>query len=93
MAKHFVVGNLPRTMGDDDLEALVTPYGTVNNVQIIRDRSSGSTKGFGFIEMTDEKAGKQAVHAIHGLRVRGRLLKVQVLDSVELGGGTVIDNG
>jgi hypothetical protein len=56
MGKKLYVGNLSYETTDADLEAMFTPYGTVQSVQLIMDRDTGRSKGFGFVEMGSDEA-------------------------------------
>jgi len=57
MGKKLYVGNLPYSVGSSELEALLSQYGTVISAEVISDRTTGQSKGFGFVEMeSDEEA-------------------------------------
>ncbi len=76
MSKKLYVGNLTYNVNESDLEALFTAFGTVQSAQIIVDRDTNRSKGFGFVEMDTED---QAQAAIQGLNTRehdGRNLTV-----------------
>jgi RNA recognition motif-containing protein len=76
LSKKLYVGNLTYNVNESDLEALFTPFGTVQSAQIIVDRDTNRSKGFGFVEMDTEA---QAQAAIQGLNARdhdGRNLTV-----------------
>ena len=76
MSKKLYVGNLTYNVNESDLEALFTPFGTVQSAQIIDDRDTNRSKGFGFVEMDTDA---QAQAAIQGLNTRehdGRNLTV-----------------
>ena len=72
------VGNLPYTATDADLQSLFGAYGTVLSVQIIMDKYSGRSKGFGFVEMEDDTAAQAAIEKINGADNGGRTLVVSV---------------
>jgi RNA recognition motif-containing protein len=59
------VGNLSYRTTEEDVEQLFADFGEVKSVQIIKDRMSGRSKGFGFVEMEDEAEAKEAIEALH----------------------------
>ena len=69
------VGNLSYSVNDNSLRALFEAYGTVESARVITDRDSGSSKGFGFVEMAQGDAEK-AMGALNGRDMDGRALKV-----------------
>ena len=73
---NIYVGNLSYRMGDSDLEALFAKFGEVKSAKIIMDRETGRSKGFGFVEMTTEIAGNEAIEALNGSDSEGRSLRV-----------------
>jgi RNA recognition motif-containing protein len=70
------VGNLPYSMTDADLEQLFSQHGTVQSVQIIIDRDTGRSKGFGFVEMGSGDEAQAAIQALHDKEIGGRKLTV-----------------
>ena len=66
------VGGLAYTVTEQELEALFTEHGKVNSAVIIKDRDSGQSKGFGFVEMADDNEAKAAMAALNGKEVSGR---------------------
>jgi RNA recognition motif-containing protein len=70
------VSNLSFDVRDEDLKAFFTPYGEVTSARIINDRMTGKSRGFGFVEMSDEKAAKKAMTELNAAAVDGRTLKV-----------------
>jgi RNA recognition motif-containing protein len=72
------VGNLPYTMSEDDLREMFGQYGQVTQVTLITDKMSGRSKGFGFVEFSDEAAATAAAEATNGQDVNGRALMVNV---------------
>ena len=76
MAKKLYVGNLTYGMTDSDLQNLFTPHGTVHSAQVIMDRDTGRSKGFGFVEMDSGEAAQAAITALNGQDVNGRALTV-----------------
>lgn len=73
---NIYVGNLSWNMTDDDLQNLFTEYGTVSSAKILKDKVSGRSKGFGFVEMEDEEAAKSAIANLNDIEVSGRKLVV-----------------
>lgn len=76
MSKKLYVGNLGYNVSKNDLEQMFASYGTVNSAQVITDRDSGSSKGFGFVEMGSDKEAQAAIAGLNGKSVDGRNLTV-----------------
>ena len=76
MGKKLYVGNLTYNVNESDLEALFTPFGTVQSAQIIVDRDSNRSKGFGFVEMSTNEESQAAIQALNGTEMGGRPLTV-----------------
>ena len=76
MAKKIYVGNLPWSTTDDDLSSLFGPHGTVLSAAVITDKSTGRSRGFGFVEMEDAAAADAAIEALNGQDCGGRALTV-----------------
>lgn len=72
------VGNLPYTTTDAELEALFTPFGRVDRVQVVFDRESGRSRGFGFVEMPDQLEADAAIERLNGSDMGGRALAVNI---------------
>lgn len=70
------VGNLAYTLSEADLEEAFGAYGTVNSAAIIKDRDSGRSKGFGFVELEDDTQGKAAIEGLNGKEIGGRAVVV-----------------
>ncbi len=70
------VGNLPYTATEDELRELFAAHGEVATVNIIMDKFSGQSKGFGFVEMPDQAAAEAAIEALNESAVKGRNIKV-----------------
>jgi len=70
------VGNLAWSIDNQKLSELFSEFGTVTSANIIMDKYSGRSKGFGFVEMSDDDAAKKAITALNGKAVEGRELKV-----------------
>ena len=78
MEKRLFVGNLPYSAGEGDLESAFAEHGTVVSVVVIRDRESGRSRGFGFVEMETEEMAESAAGALDGFEMDGRRLRVNV---------------
>jgi RNA recognition motif-containing protein len=76
LSKKLYVGNLTYNVNESDLEALFTPFGTVLSAQIIVDRDTNRSKGFGFVEMDTDAQAKAAIQALHEREHDGRNLTV-----------------
>ena len=76
MGKRIYVGNLPWSMTSATLESLFSAHGTVNSAEVISDRETGRSRGFGFVEMDSDDACQQAIEALNGSEVDGRPLTV-----------------
>ncbi|THU31109.1 RNA-binding protein [Niastella caeni] len=73
---NIYVSNLSFTIQDEDLRNFFASYGEVTSAQIINDRETGSSRGFGFVEMSDETASKKAIAELDGTVVEGRTINV-----------------
>ena len=76
MEKRLFVGNLPYSVSDEDLESAFAAHGTVTGAVVIRDRETGRSRGFGFVEMENEEMAEAAVGAMDGFEIDGRRLRV-----------------
>lgn len=76
MAKKLYVGNLDYGVTDDQLAELFGQAGTVESATVITDRHSGRSKGFGFVEMADDKAAKKAIETYNEKEFQGRKMIV-----------------
>ncbi|MFL5341033.1 MAG: RNA recognition motif domain-containing protein [Gemmataceae bacterium] len=74
MMKNLYVGNLPFSTTEDDLKQEFSKHGTVTSTQIVKDRETGRSRGFGFVEMSD--GAEAAVTALNGAMFQGRTLTV-----------------
>ena len=74
MSKNLYVGNLSYQTTSDDLREMFAQYGTVTSAQVVMDRETGRSRGFGFVEMSD--GGEAAIEALNGSDVQGRTLTV-----------------
>lgn len=76
MGKKLYVGNLPYSVTSSDLEKLLGEHGTVQSVEVISDRATGQSKGFGFVEMASDQDATAAINALNGQDFNGRALTV-----------------
>lgn len=76
MGKKLYVGNLGYDVSDADLEQLFAAHGTVDSANVITDRSTGRSKGFGFVEMSSGADAQSAIAALDGKEHAGRTIKV-----------------
>jgi RNA recognition motif-containing protein len=72
------VGNLPYSVNDDSLRELFSSYGNVLSASIIFDRMSGRSKGFGFVELEDDKEAQKAISEMNEKEIDGRKIVVSV---------------
>jgi RNA recognition motif-containing protein len=87
MAKNIYVGNLTWDVTSDDLLALFQEHGNVGRAQIITDRETGRSRGFGFVEMEGDSEAQKAIDALNGTDFRGRPLTVNEAKPREDRGG------
>jgi RNA recognition motif-containing protein len=87
VGKKLYVGNLSWGVTDSQLQDMFTPFGTVVSAQIIMDRDTGRSKGFGFVEMGTDQEAQAAIAGMHGKQVEGRPLTVNEARPKEGGGG------
>jgi len=73
---NIYVSNLAYNATDDDLRQLFESYGEVDKINIITDRDTGQSRGFGFVEMPDSAAAKAAIQGLQGKELGGRTLTV-----------------
>ena len=73
---NIYIGNLPYSISEDELRDLFAAHGEVSSANIIMDRDSGRSKGFGFNEMPDKAQGEAAINAINQTDVQGRSVRV-----------------
>ena len=84
---NLFVGNLSFDTTDSDLNATFGAYGAVERASVVRDRDSGQSRGFGFVEMTNAAEATQAMNALNGHDLNGRTLNVNEARPREQGGG------
>ncbi|HSQ39710.1 MAG TPA: RNA-binding protein [Anaerolineales bacterium] len=87
MESKLYVGNLPYTATEEELSALFGQAGTVTSVAIIKDRETGRSKGFAFVEMSSSDEANKAINMLTGHMLGGRDLRVSIARPREEGGG------
>lgn len=87
MSKNIYVGNLPYDTTGDHLVDLFQPYGTVTSGQVITDKFSGRSRGFGFVEMANDDEANAAIEALNNYSMEGRPLTVNEARPREERGG------
>ena len=70
------VGNLPYAVTGDDLRSEFAQFGPVDSADVIMDRNTGRSKGFGFVEMSDDNEAKAAIEGLNGKDLQGRAMNV-----------------
>lgn len=73
---NIYVSNLGFNIQNEDLKEIFAPYGEVTSAKVINDKESGQSRGFGFVEMSDDAAGKKAISELDQTSVEGRSIKV-----------------
>jgi len=76
MAKRLYVGGLPYSVDDNRLGSLFATFGAVVSANVIIDRASGRSKGFGFVEMESDDAANDAIQSLNGTQLEGRTITV-----------------
>jgi RNA recognition motif-containing protein len=87
MGKKLYVGNLAYGVTDSALQQLFEAHGSVQSAQVIMDRDTGRSKGFGFVEMGNDQEAQAAIAALNGREVDGRTLTVNEARPKTEGGG------
>jgi len=82
------VGNLSFNTSNQDLSDLFGPFGTVQSANIVEDRETGRSRGFGFVEMSSKSEGEEAISSLNGKEVDGRSLTVNEAKPREDRGGS-----
>jgi len=93
MGRKLYVGNLTYGVTDSALQQLFAAHGTVQSAQVIMDRETNRSKGFGFVEMGSDAEAQAAIKALHGKEVDGRALTVNEARPKTEGGGGRGDYG
>ena len=78
MAVNLYVGNLPYRIDEESLRQMFIPYGSVESSKVIKDRQTGRSKGFGFIEMAAQTEADAAIKALNETALDGRNIKVSL---------------
>lgn len=76
MAKNIYVGNLSYGVTDEELRQMFSEFGEVSSANVVMDRETGRSRGFGFVEMPDDGAAQEAITALNGQEQGGRTLTV-----------------
>jgi RNA recognition motif-containing protein len=87
MGRKLYVGNLAYGVSDSDLQQMFEAHGAVQSAQVIMDRETGRSKGFGFVEMGTDQEAQAAITALNGKEVDGRALTVNEARPKTEGGG------
>ena len=87
MGRKLYVGNLAYGVTDSELQQMFAAYGTVQSAQVIMDRDTGRSKGFGFVEMGSDQEAQAAITGLNGKDVGGRALTVNEARPKAEGGG------
>ena len=87
MGRKLYVGNLTYGVTNSDLEKMFEPFGRVESAQVIMDRDTGRSKGFGFVEMGSDQEAQAAITGLNGKDVGGRSLTVNEARPKTEGGG------
>jgi RNA recognition motif-containing protein len=75
---NIYVGNLSYNVTEDELQSLFGEYGSVTTVSVIKDKYTGQSKGFGFVEMGSQSEGEEAIKQLNGRSISGRAITVNV---------------
>jgi RNA recognition motif-containing protein len=78
MSSKIYVGNLPYSVTDSSLKSNFAEFGTVSSAKVMMDRETGTSKGFGFVEMASAEVAQAAIAALHGMSVDGRSIVVSL---------------
>lgn len=78
MSSKIYVGNLPYSVTDSSLKSNFAEFGSVASAKVMMDRETGTSKGFGFVEMSSPEVAQAAISALHGMTVDGRSIVVSL---------------
>ncbi len=84
MAARLYVGNLPYSVGENELKRLFSQAGTVESVTLPLDRETGRPRGFGFVQMANDEEAENAIHMFNGYSLEGRQLRVNLAQEREM---------
>jgi cold-inducible RNA-binding protein len=87
MASKLYVGNLPYSTTEDELRTLFAQAGAVESVSVVKDRDSGQSKGFAFVEMSNQAEAEKAISMLNGHNIGDRQIKVSIARPREERGG------
>jgi RNA recognition motif-containing protein len=87
LSKKLYVGNLSFSTTEDELRSAFERHGSVDSVNVITERETGRSRGFGFVEMDEASAADDAMRALDGSDLGGRNLKVNEANDRQRGGG------
>lgn len=87
MGRRLYVGNLAWTVTDQDLQDAFSEAGKVENAQVIMDRATNRSRGFGFVEMASDEDADAAVKKLNGRDIKGRAIRVNEAQARSSGGG------
>jgi RNA recognition motif-containing protein len=82
---NIFVGSLPFKIEESELQEIFEEYGEVTSVKIITDRATGRSKGFGFVEMTNEEEAKKAIEELNNAEIEGRTIVVNIAEEKKEG--------
>lgn len=85
MSNKIYVGNLPYSVTDSALKSNFAEFGSVSSAKVMMDRETGTSKGFGFVEMASAEIAQAAISALHGMSVDGRSIVVSLARPREAG--------
>jgi cold-inducible RNA-binding protein len=88
MGRRLYVGNLAWTVTDQDLHDAFSEAGDVESSQVIMDRATNRSRGFGFVEMTTDEAAEAAIKNLNGREIKGRPIRVNEAQARAGGGGS-----
>ena len=87
MGSKIYVGGLPYSATEQDVQDLFAPHGNVQSVWVITDRVTGQSRGFGFVEMSNDEEARNAIEALNSTQMNGRTLSVSEARPQEPRGG------
>ncbi len=76
MSVNIYAGNLPYTLSEDSLREIFEKHGQVSSVKIVMDKTTGNSKGFGFVEMFQNNEAEKAIQILNGFEINGRNIRV-----------------
>ena len=78
MVTKLFLGNLPWSLSEEDLGKMCEPFGDVASSKLLRERRSGKSRGFGFVELEEADAARAAAEALDGQEIEGRAIRVEI---------------